>query len=289
MTSSIKLKAPAKINLRLEVLGELPIGYHKLRMFNITIDLFDELAVSFQGEKISVEADNPAIPSGPANLAYRAAAYFLEKYSVKTGVKIRIKKNIPMGGGLAGGSTDAAAVLKALADQFGIKRSKLDLEEIAYKVGADVPYLIFDGPAWVHGIGEKIEPLKDFPEPFYLLVNPGFSVSTGEVFGELGRVSNLTIDPKAVILSRLRRDGFAGFCVNHLEKVVFARHHGLKAIKNELVRLGALASLMSGSGSTLVGIFLDKAGAEQAAKTFSKKPGFWVRVVRQYKSRGARD
>ena len=140
-----------------------------------------------RARKISVEADDPTVPSGRANLAYRAAAYFLEKYSIQAGVKIKIKKNIPMGGGLAGGSADAAALLKVLADQFGIKNSKLNLEEIAYKVGADVPYLIFGGPAWVGGIGEKIEPVKHFPEPFYLLVKPAFSVSTRRGLPGIGR------------------------------------------------------------------------------------------------------
>ena len=283
----IKLKAPAKINLRLEVLGELPNRYHLLRMFNVTVDLCDELEIDFRGRGINVETDDETIPSGEDNLAWRAADYFIRKYRVGSGAAIRIRKRIPVGGGLGGGSSDAAGVLRAFCRRFRV--SRLDLEEIAYEIGADVPYLLSCGPAWVEGIGEKVERVSRFPRMFYLLAKPSFSVSTREVYRLLGPSPNLTIEPKEVILSRLARDGWKQFCANHLEKVVFARHQELEQIKSELSRSGARTSLMSGSGSTLVGIFSDFARAERAAGALRKKrPGLWARVVRQYKPRATR-
>jgi len=288
MAPLIKLQAPAKINLRLEVLGELPNRYHLLRMFNLTIDLCDLVEINFAGKDISVEVDDPQVPPGKDNLVYRAAVYFREKYGIEFGAKIGIRKHIPAGAGLAGGSSDAAAALKALAQKFKVKSSALELEEIAYKIGADVPYLMTGGPAWVSGVGEKIEPVPDFPPAFYLLVKPSFSLSTSEVYSRLGTVRDLTIEPKAVILSRLKREGFDGFCVNHLERAAFAMHQKLGEMKQELVRLGAQASLMSGSGSTLVGIFLSRAGAEKAARAFAKnRPGMWLKVVAIQNPRGA--
>ena len=189
--------------------------------------------------------------------------------------------------GLGGGSSDAAGVLRAFCRRFRV--SRLDLEEIAYEIGADVPYLLSCGPAWVEGIGEKVERVSGFPRMFYLLAKPSFSVSTREVYRLLGPSPNLTIEPKEVILSRLARDGWKQFCANHLEKVVFARHQELEQIKSELSRSGARTSLMSGSGSTLVGIFSDFARAERAAGALRKKrPGLWARVVRQYKPRATR-
>ena len=290
MSSVMKLQAPAKINLRLEVLGELPNRYHLLRMFNLTVDLCDLVEIEFTGKDLRLEADDPHLPSGKDNLAYRAAVYFREKYGVEFGAKIRLRKRIPVGAGLAGGSSDAALVLKTLARRFKIRDSALELEEIAYKLGADVPYLMSGGPAWVSGIGEKIEPVDDFPPAFYLLVKPAFSVSTSEVFSRLRPVPDLTIESKTAILSRLKREGFEGFCVNHLERVVFAMHQELGEMKRELVRLGAQTSLMSGSGSALAGIFLRRAAAEKAARMLARRrPGVWLKVVRQYNTRRERE
>jgi len=283
MRQVLILRAPAKINLRLEVLGELPNKYHLLRMFNLTVELCDELEISFCGQEIRVQVDDPQIPTGRENLAFRAAEYFRAKFGIREGAEILVRKRIPAAAGLAGGSSDAAAVLKAFCARSGIKNSSLDLEEIAYQVGADVPYLLFGGPAWVEGIGDKIEQATDFPEIFLVLAKPGIEVSTSQVFARFRQEPHLTIEPKRDILTRLERDGFGGFCVNHLEKAVFARHHELGEIKELLLRLGAAASTMSGSGSTLVGIFLDQAKAGRAAQMLKQeKPALWTCAVRQY-------
>jgi len=288
MACSLRLKAPAKINLRLEVLGQLPNQYHLLRMFNLTVDLCDRIDISFQGREIKVEVDDPQLPSGEKNLAFKAAAYLRDKSGADLGAVIKIKKQIPAGGGLAGASSDAACVLSALAKKLGVSITSLDLEDVAYQIGADVPYLLSGGPAWVEGIGEKIQPVRKFPSPFFLIVKPDFPVSTTEVYESLGPGAHLTLEPKSVILSQLVRGDWAAFCVNHLEKVVFGKHPELSEVKSELVRLGAQAAVMSGSGSALVGIFPDQARAEGAASAIlEKRAGIWARVVRQYKPRSA--
>jgi 4-diphosphocytidyl-2-C-methyl-D-erythritol kinase len=279
----INLKSPAKLNLRLEVLGRLPNKYHLLRMFNLTVDLCDLIKIDFRGKKIEVMADDPLIPAGPKNLAFKAADYFRRKFKTDFGAKIRIQKKIPVGGGMGGGSSNAATVLGALLKKFNIKSSSLDLEEIAYHVGADVPYLLSGGPAWVTGIGEKIEPAPDFPSRVFLLAKPDFSVSTTEIYRSLGAGSNLTIAPKQVILSKLARDDWAGFCLNHLEKAVFAKHPELSEMKSEIIRLGAVAAVMSGSGSTLVGIFSDRESAKRAARKLRQRhKKLWMKLVSQY-------
>jgi len=279
----INLKSPAKINLRLEVLGRLPNKYHLLRMFNLTVDLCDRIRIDFRSKAIKVEVDDPLVPDGAKNFAYKAADYFKRKYKTEFGAKIQIHKQVPVGGGLGGGSSNAATVLGALLKKFKVKKSDLDLEEVAYHVGADVPYLISGGPAWVSGIGEKIEPAPGFPRLFFLLAKPGFSVSTTEIYRSLKPGSNLTTAPKEAILTQLARGDWKRFCVNHLEKVVFAKHPELSEMKSEIVRLGAEAAVMSGSGSTLVGIFSDQEPAVQAARKLKQRhKKLWVKLVNQY-------
>ncbi len=284
-----QLLAPAKINLRLEVLGRLQSGYHQLRMFNITISLHDLIELEFLERGIEIRTDDPSLPTDQRNTVFQAIAYFSARFGIRFGVKVKIQKRIPAGAGLAGGSSDAATVLRALLDQFGFSPADLDLEELAYRVGADVPYLLFGGPAWVEGIGEKVEPVPDIPPRFFLLAKPGFSSSTQEVYQSLRLESDLTIEPKEVILSSLKKGKFREFCVNHLESTVFARHRGMEKLKSELIRLGASAAVMSGSGSTLVGIFSTWEQAELGGKELGKsQPDLWVDVVKQDQPGSAR-
>jgi 4-diphosphocytidyl-2-C-methyl-D-erythritol kinase len=279
----VNLKSPAKINLRLEVLGRLPNKYHLLRMFNLTVDLCDQIKIDFRAKQVTVEVDDPLVPGGTKNFAYKAADYFQRKFKVDFGARIKIQKKVPVGGGMGGGSGNAATVLAALLRKYKIKQSVLDLEEVAYHVGADVPYLLSGGPAWVSGIGEKIEPVPDFPELFFLLAKPDFSVSTTEIYRSLKPGLNLTSAPKAVILSQLARGDWGKFCINHLEKVVFAKHPELSEMKSEIIRLGADAAVMSGSGSTLVGIFSDREPAARAARKLKQRhKKLWIKLVSQY-------
>jgi len=285
----MQIFAPAKINLRLEVLGRLPNGYHLLRMFNLTVSLRDLLELEWRDQGIEIKVDESTIPADQRNTVFRAIAYFQKKFGISFGVRVKMRKRIPAGAGLAGGSSDAAAVLKALMTKFGIPISRLNLEEVAYQIGADVPYLLSGGPAWVEGIGEKIEPVSNFPPLSCLLVKPGFASSTFEVYQALGRVSDLTIEPKEVILEAIINGNWKDFCVNHLEKVVFARQREMERLKSEILRLGALAAVMSGSGSTLVGIFSTSEQAEKGAKEILKfQPDLWVEVVKEDQPGAAR-
>jgi len=274
--------APAKINLRLEVIGSLPNGYHLLRMFNLTVSIYDEIELEFTKRGLKIEIDDPGIPADRTNTVFRAVSYFQMKFGRRFGARIKIRKRIPTGAGLAGGSSDAAAVIRALVQKFDMRLSELDLEELAYQVGADVPYLLFGGPAWVEGIGEKLEMVSDFPELFFLLVKPPFAISTRDVFQAYQPASDLTILPKAVILNAVKTGAWETFCVNHLEKLVLARQPGMERLKLELLRQGALSSVMSGSGSTLVGIFSTLEQAEMAGKEMLNfQPELWVQVVKQ--------
>lgn len=282
----MELIAPAKLNLRLEVLAKLPNGYHQLRMFNITVSLYDEIQLELTQQGLQIEIDQPGIPVDESNTVYRAVRYFQAKFGIKFGLRVKIHKQIPQGAGLAGGSSDSATVLRALLQEFRLKISDLSFEELAYQVGADVPYLLFGGPAWVEGIGEKIEKVSNFPSLVYLLVKPGFSCSTKEVFQAFTLADNLTIEPKEVIFSAVSRKDWEIFCVNHLEKVVLERNPIMRKLKQEIVRQGALASVMSGSGSTLVGIFSNEAQAQIAGEEILKfQPEFWVKVVKQIQPR----
>lgn len=280
---SLKLFAPAKVNLRLEVLGELPNHYHLVRMFNIMVSLFDEIELQFEKSGIKIEADNPLVPKGKDNLIYRAVDYFQKRFGYDFGVKIWVKKKIPLGAGLGGGSSDCAVVLRALCERFGVSVYKLNLEEVAYNLGADVPYLVFGGPSWVEGIGELIEPVKGIPKVWYLLVKPGLSVSTAWVYQEYGLDRDLTIEPKQAILKKIWNGAWKKVCINQLEKVVFSKYEELKELKLELSRLGSEAVVMSGSGSTLVGIFLEREQAESAKRELLRKNlRIWSEVVEEY-------
>ena len=279
----MKIPAPAKINLRLEVLGRLENGYHLLRMFNLTVSLLDELELELIPRGIEIESDDPAIPAGPANSVHRALSYLQKRFALDFGARVRLRKQIPAGAGLAGGSSDAAAVLRALMAEFGIRREQLDLGELAYQVGADVPYLLTGGPAWVEGIGEKIEPVAGFPASYYLLVKPPFESLTREVYTAFQPRPDLTIPPKKAILDAFANGNERDFCVNQLESAVFARHQDLEKLKSELIRLGARAAVMSGSGSALVGLFATRAQAEEGAREILKRmPDLWGRVVAEY-------
>ncbi len=285
----MKIAAPAKINLRLEVLGQLGNGYHLLRMFNLTVSLTDELEIKLIPKGIEIETDDQSLPAGAGNTVYRAAAYLQKKFAREFGVRVRIQKRIPAGAGLGGGSSDAAAALRWLMAELGLDPARLDLEELAYEVGADVPYLLKGGPAWVEGIGERIEPVLGFPAMHYLLVKPGLGSSTREVYQALGPRPDLTITPKAAILGAFTGGNWKDFCVNQLEPVVFSRHRSLEKLKSELIRLGAAAAVMSGSGSSLVGIFSTREQAEKGEREILKlQPELWVRAVEECQPGAAR-
>lgn len=281
-----EIYAPAKINLRLEVLAKRPDGYHNLRMFNAQVQLYDRIEIKITDSGIKLQCNEKSLPKGEDNLAVKSVIYWQEKFRKNFGVEIKLKKEIPVAAGLGGGSSDAAGILKALCKLFDKDIDELNFEDIAFNLGADVPYLLKPLPAWVEGIGEKLEYVEEEIDDWvYLLVNPGFSVSTKEVFKAYELDSELTILPKKDIFIELRWGNLEKFFQNHLEKVVYKWHPGLARLKLKIRELGAEAVVMSGSGPTLVGVFSDEKSAKEASRILHTiYKDLWTMAVRAHRS-----
>ena len=262
--SRLIIHAPAKVNLRLEVLSRRSDGYHELQMINACLDLHDSVEIRKVGAGIHLHCDDPSLSTGEDNLAWRAADAIMKHTGLAAGVEIRIAKSIPIGAGLGGGSSDAAAVLLGVNRLFGLGLSGEVLREIGLGLGADVPYFIHGGPAVVRGIGERISACTMKSNLSIILINPGFMVSTKSVYGEVA--SNLTLPQKATNLPaalggppdvvRLLR--------NDLDAVVSSRHPEIAEMKSVLLSMGAIGAMMSGSGPTVFGVFRDDASRPKA-------------------------
>ena len=269
---SLTLPSPAKVNLRLEVLSKRPDGYHDLRMVMTRISLDDEVVLSLQAKGITLSCDNPAVPAGEENIAWKAAFALIEAKRLDTGVHIDIKKRIPMGGGLGGGSSNAATVLTGLNELTGGKASQQELMNIGVKLGADVPFFVFRGPAFAEGIGEKLTLITDLPELWFALINPGVHIPTGEIFANLNL--GLTKNHEKLSITGFNQSlpKVISILKNDLEKVAFARHPEVKKAKQALLNSGAKGALMSGSGATVFGIYDSLNAAESAIKDIKGKP-----------------
>lgn len=264
----VKRKAYAKINLGLDVIRKREDGYHEVRMIMQNIGLCDELTFEKQPEGITLKIDRVDLPTDGNNLIYRAARLLKEEYGITEGVRIRLKKQIPIAAGLAGGSTDAAAVFHGMNRLFGLGMSAEKMCELGVRIGADVPYCILGGTALAEGIGEKLTSLPDAPKAIVLLAKPDISVSTKDVYGNL-HVEELKVHPdidgmtKAVIRHDL--DGILERMDNVLENVTIRQYPVIDEIKNFMKDQGAFRALMSGSGPTVFGIFERQ---EQAAAAY---------------------
>ena len=261
-------KAPAKINLAIDVLRKRPDGYHDVIMIMQSVALYDTINVKpIRGGKITVTTDSNLIPVGSDNIVYKVAELLKNKYNVKDGAEIQIEKNIPVAAGLAGGSTDAAATIKLLNKAWGLKMSKVEVLEIAKKIGSDVPFCIEGGTALAEGLGEKLTSIKPLPECFILLAKPEINISTKEVYDGIdieeikerpdikGMIENLNKGNLPDVASKL---------CNVLENVTVKKCPQIPNIKEKLIEYGALGSVMSGSGPTVFGIFDDQSKAYYA-------------------------
>lgn len=261
------VKAPAKINFALDVLSKRPDGYHEVSMIMQTIALFDKITVSSRDSGIELTADSDAIPIDETNIAYKAAAYLRSKYHIDKGVSIHIEKKIPVAAGLAGGSTDAAAVLKLLNKLWEIGLSEEELKEAGGKLGADVPFCIQGGTCLAEGLGEVLTPLANTPDCWLLLIKPPVGVSTKEVYQSL-KLEDVKERPDIqAMLQAIARDDVKGICSsmgNALEAVTIKLHPVISELKQKLLDYGATGSLMSGSGPTVFGVFENQADAEKA-------------------------
>ncbi len=274
----MRKKAYAKINISLDVIGKRKDGYHLLKMIMQTIDLYDEIdIVKTYDKSIKIHCNKQYVPCDERNLAYKAAKLFKDKYNIKDGVIIKIKKNIPVAAGLAGGSTDAAAVLSIMNTMFKIGAKDEELSELALKIGADVTYCIKGGTALCEGIGEKLTYLGKFENKILVVIKPNFGVPTKDVYGNLD-INKIYKHVKTdELISSIKRDDIYGVCKdmkNVLENVTLGKHKILGEIKEELKYNGALGAMMSGSGPTIFGFFEDMLTAQNAYEYIKEKYGF---------------
>lgn len=251
------VKAPAKINLSLDVLGKRQDGYHEVKMIMTTIDLADRLELTELAEdRIEILSHNRYVPDDQRNLAYQAAKLLKEKFNVKKGVSITIEKTIPVAAGLAGGSSDAAATLRGLNKLWNLGLTIDELAELGAEIGSDVSFCVYGGTAIATGRGEKIEHIKTPPSCWVILAKPHIGVSTADVYGnlKLNRVTHPNVDKMVDVINAGDYKGICDTVGNVLEDVTFAMHPEVARIKAQMKRFGADAVLMSGSGPTVFGL-----------------------------------
>jgi 4-diphosphocytidyl-2-C-methyl-D-erythritol kinase len=286
---TIKLKAPAKINLTLEVLRRLPNGFHEVRFTMARINnIYDEISITFYPKKegISVESSNNGIPLDERNICFKVAKKFFEKAKKSAGIKIYIKKNIPVGAGLGGGSSDGAAVLKILNKYFNSPLSEKQLMEIGSEVGKDIPFFFSSQDvSFVEGMGEKISETVKFPKINILLVNPGIHISTKHAYERLSpiieKIKRKENVSRKMMAATKKKDAslIARYLYNDFEIILEKEQSIIKEIKDELIKLGALGALMTGSGSTVFGIFKNRKEILAAKRKMKiKYPDFFVEI-----------
>ena len=270
----LDLKALGKINLGLDVLGKKENGYHDVRMVMQTVYLYDQIRIEKRKEPgISLSTNLFYLPVNENNLAYRAASLLMEEFHIKEGVKITLDKHIPVAAGMAGGSSNAAAVLFGINRMFSLGLSQKDLMERAVSLGADVPYCIMRGTVLAEGIGERLTPLPE-PVPCHVLIaKPKIHVSTKFVYGNL-KADEITehpdIDGQIAALEAGDLYALAKRMGNVLEMVTIPAFPVIQEIKEDMCRMGAVNAMMSGSGPTVFGLFDDKAAARRAYEKLKK-------------------
>jgi len=276
MADTLILDSPAKVNLRLEILGKREDGYHEIRTIFQKISLCDTLHFSLIRKRgIYISTDNPSLPAGEKNLAYRAAEMLFDRSDYKGGISIEIQKRIPLGAGLGGGSSNAATTLKALNLLLKTGLSRKELMEIGLQIGADVPFFLMKGAAIGTGIGENLEKVE-IPHLWFLLINPKFEVSTRWAYQNFVltkkrfhyNIHKLLESPSKI--SRILR--------NDLEEVVATAYPQINKMKEVLSSVGAEGVLMTGSGPTVFGVFPNGKRALEAfrkMKNEAKREG-WI-------------
>jgi 4-diphosphocytidyl-2-C-methyl-D-erythritol kinase len=272
----MKIVSPAKINLFLHVTDKRPDGYHELFSLMCCVNLFDTIHLEFDHRHIQIESSDPQIPLDETNLACKAASVFFGALGVADGLKIYIEKSIPVAAGLGGGSSNAASVLMGLNQHYGYPFSCNELMAIGLGLGADVPFFVFGKPALASGIGEKLEAYSGALPFHFVLVYPGFLVSTAEVFQNLNL--GLTKCKKKIKEPFLTNFGFNSdlHLCNDLETVTASKHPVIISIKKQLLTLGAEGALMTGSGPTVFGLFSDLQTAERAKQALGENTAWDV-------------
>lgn len=251
-------KAPAKINLMLDVLRKRADGFHEVEMIMTMVDLADRLEFSeLKRDSIIISSQAGYIPLDEKNLAFQAARLIKDRYNVRSGVHIHLDKRIPVAAGLAGGSSDAAATLRGLNRLWRLNIPAQELRELGAELGSDVPFCVTGGTALATGRGEKLTPIPNPPQCWVILAKPPINVSTAEVYGRV-RANQIEVHPSASQMQAAIEAGdFGAVCTglgNVLEDVTLKLHPEVQQLKEAMVKLGADGVLMSGSGPTVFGL-----------------------------------
>jgi 4-diphosphocytidyl-2-C-methyl-D-erythritol kinase len=286
LPTSITVFAPAKINLVLRILDRRPDGYHNLWSLMQIVRLEDELSISLSDKHSSIilRCDDSALKTDPSNLVYRAAAAVLEHSGRVVGLDMVLSKRIPMGAGLGGGSSDAAATIIGLNQLLNLGWSMEKMAHVGQALGSDIPFFFFVPSAIVEGRGEKVDPVRIRGSRWVVLVNPGFPVETKWAYQQLS-ISRIGVRPLSeahVALgkaSALSWESVLHAAENDFETALFKTHPALHRIKQKLLVEGAEAALLSGSGATVFGVFRDEMAARQAQTSFQTEPHLKVYAV----------
>jgi 4-diphosphocytidyl-2-C-methyl-D-erythritol kinase len=267
---TLNYKARAKINLGLDVCRRLENGYHEVKMVMQTVDIYDELEFMRRKDPDIILSVNSRDSLGDIsnNLIFKAAKLMKEQYSIKEGIEIKLTKNIPVAAGMAGGSTDAAATMHAMNEMFGLGLTKNEIMDQALKLGADIPFCVMGGTALAEGIGEKLTPLNAPPKASLLVVKPPINVSTKWVYDRLDAGSiekHPDIDAMVEAIKEGNLKGITDNMENVLETVTIKEHPIILDIKKMMIGSGAVNAMMSGSGPSIFGVFLDEELAKTAA------------------------
>lgn len=260
-------KAYAKINLGLDVVRRLENGYHQVKMVMQSLNLWDMLTLERTDAGIAITTNVQGLPTDRRNLIYKAASLMFETYGIHSGIRVHLRKEIPMAAGMAGGSADAAAVMKGINELFRLNLPVSRLMEDGVAIGADVPYCILGGTALAEGIGEQLTPLPPMPDCHILVAKPRAEVSTKYVYEHLdarGITRHPDIDGMVLAIRQGSLEGIARRMENVLETVTVPAHPVIAEIKKRMLESGAANSLMSGSGPTVFGIFSDEGKARAA-------------------------
>lgn len=270
----VVVKAKAKVNLSLDVIGIRDNGYHEMKMINHFINLEDILTFETSDEGITLTSNEDGIPLDEKNLVMVALRKLQKQFNIEQGVKIHIDKRIPAEAGLAGGSSDAAATLKGLNSVWNLNLNTQELLEIAVTIGADVPYCLVGGTALVEGIGEKITPLTSLKKMYIVAVKPDINIATPWAFKQLDQRPIKNHPDIAEIIRVLEEKNYNQLKYslgNVFEEVVFEQHPEISEIKKDLIKQGAMAATMTGSGSTVIGYYMEKETAEKSWRLFADK------------------
>ncbi|MGN0243608.1 MAG: 4-(cytidine 5'-diphospho)-2-C-methyl-D-erythritol kinase [Lachnospiraceae bacterium] len=265
-----RTRAYGKINLGLDVIRKREDGYHEVRMIMQTVQLYDQLILrKTKEDSISVSTNLPFLPNDENNLVYKAIALMKKTYRIQEGVSVELKKFIPVSAGMAGGSSDCAATLHAMNQLFDLKLSRTRLMKLGVALGADVPYCLMRGTALAEGIGEKLSRLDPMPDCYILIAKPGVNVSTKFVYDHLKLDETLRHPDISGMIEAIKEQDLQGISDrlgNVLESVTIPEYPVIQSLKERMLELGAINSLMSGSGPTVFGLFHKEELARNACR-----------------------